>query len=144
MKMYALISSILVIIIFSGCTIKQEIKPVKNMDNNKTLCIIENPPVREGFLDTMQENLLSKGYNIKIIQNNQTKYDCPIEITYIGKWSWDLAIYLAYANIKVYKNNNLIGEANYDSTKASMTFSKFVNGNDKINELLDLLFPYNN
>jgi hypothetical protein len=67
--------------------------------------------------------------------------DCPITSTYTANWRWDLAIYMAYADIKIYNGGKVIGEANYDATRAGLNGGKFIDADKKINELVDQLFP---
>ena len=148
MRIYTLLNVILITLILTGCSIKhnihQNVKPIRDTDyNHKVLCIIENPSVRKGFLETMKSNLLSKEFVVIVTPNASDRNDCSMKVTYVGYWSWDIAIYLAYANIKIYKNNEIIGEATYDSTSGGGG-GKFINGAEKINELVDFLLPYEN
>ena len=45
------------------------------------------------------------------------------------------------ADIKVYNNGELSGQATYDSTKGGANMAKFIKGEAKIAELVDQLFP---
>ena len=55
--------------------------------------------------------------------------------------SWDLTIFMSYANIRVYKNGVLEGEALYDATGGGLTLSKFIDAETKVRELVNQLFP---
>jgi hypothetical protein len=66
---------------------------------------------------------------------------CPVTSTYTANWRWDLAMYMAYANIKVYSNGEQSGEAVYDALRGGANMSKFVQGETKIAELVNQLFP---
>jgi hypothetical protein len=46
---------------------------------------------------------------------------------------------MIYANIKVFRNGTLRGEATYDA-RANIGFGKFINGADKVRELARGLF----
>lgn len=140
MSLIRLSSISICIVILSGCSIKQEVKSVAPL-NNKEICIIENPPVREGFLATYNHTLTKKGYKVKLIPQDSSLDTCKVVSTYMGRWSWDLAIYLAYAEINVYKNGELIGNALYDSRSGSANMGKFIKGEEKIIELTNKLFP---
>ncbi len=128
------------IVLFTGCSIKQEVDPVTTI-KKKEICIINNPPVRQGFLATYRKVLTNKGYKVKIIAANSPLDTCKNVSTYMGRWSWDVGIYMSYAKIEVFQNGQRIGNVLYDSRSGSANMSKFVNGNDKITELVNQLFP---
>lgn len=129
------------ILLLSACSIKQEVKPV-TITTDKKICIIEDKAVRAGFLETYRNVLTQKGFNIQLLEKDASLDSCKIVSTYMGKWSWDLAIYLAFAEIEVYEDGKLIGNVLYDSTSgAGNVFKKFVNGEKKITELVNQLFP---
>jgi len=55
-----------------------------------------------------------------------------------------MALYMALAEIKIFRNGEKVGEAIYDSRKGSFAgggFKKFIKGEEKIFELVNLLFP---
>jgi hypothetical protein len=61
----------------------------------------------------------------------------------MGRWKWDVALYMALAEIKIFRNGEKVGEAIYDSRKGSFAgggFKKFIKGEEKIYELVNLLF----
>lgn len=138
--MYKKIALIFCSFIFlPSCSITQNIQPSK-MSNHNELCIIENPDVREGFLIEFSSTLDELGRSYKVVSEAAIPTDCNWTATYIGKWSWDLSLYMAYAEIKVFHNGSLDGEAQYDSTNGSATMSKFIEAAPKIRELVTALF----
>jgi len=139
MKKLVLVFGALVIL-FSGCSIKREVKPVgKEID--KEVCIIEDTSVRQGFLQTYEQTLEQMGYKVKIIAQGSDKSACKTTSTYMGKWSWDLAIYLSYARINVYQDGELIGTALYDSRGGdARIFDKFGEGEEMIKSLVEELY----
>ncbi|MGH8691051.1 MAG: Sbal_3080 family lipoprotein [Burkholderiales bacterium] len=124
----------------SGCAIHQKISPVSELQV-KQICVIENPAVREGFLSTYRLTLAEKGYDVRVISKLASSSDCPITSTYTANWRWDLALYLAYAEIKVYDGGKLAGEAVYDALSGGANLNKFIRGEEKIKELVNELFP---
>jgi hypothetical protein len=124
----------------SGCAIHQNVRPV-NSFQAKEVCIIENPAVKEGFYDSYRRTLATKGYAVKRLPVSASIRDCAITSTYTAKWRWDLALYMAYAEIKVYGNGQLIGEAIYDSQRGGGNMGKFIDADKKITELTNQLFP---
>ena len=140
MKFYKLLILPILLMLLSGCNIKQNIQPASTL-KTKEICIVNNPPVRAGFLTAYIQELHKKGYKTKLLAANSPLNSCKVVSTYMGRWSWDMAIYLAYADIKVYKNGQLAGSAVYDSRSGSANMSKFIDGEEKIKELTNQLFP---
>ena len=140
MKLYRLLILLAGLLFFSGCSIKQNIQPTSVL-KTKEICIISNPPVRAGFLTAYTQELHRKGYKTKLLAANSSFDSCKIVSTYMGRWKWDLALYLAYADIKVYRNGQLAGSAIYDSRDGGANMNKFVKGEEKIKELVNQLYP---
>jgi hypothetical protein len=124
-----------------ACTITQRVMPVPP-DLQDEVCIIENPAVRPGFVAEYQSALGARGYRHRMLPEDARSSDCLITSTYIGRWSWDMALYMSYAEIKVYNDGRLVGEALYDSTHGGgRIFEKFIDAEPKIQELVAELFP---
>ena len=124
----------------TGCAINQTIKPVEHLDGTQ-VCIVENLAVKPGFLATYKRVLAEKGYAVTQLPPSAPLTECPVTSTYTANWRWDLALYMAFADIKVYKNGQLAGEATYDSLHGGANMSKFIKGDAKITELVNQLFP---
>jgi hypothetical protein len=110
------------------------------MDTHE-LCIIDNPNVRSTFLEEYRRVLSAKGYQTKVLDKSASVDDCPITSTYTANWRWDLAMYMAFAQITVYANGKKVGDALYDSLSGSGNLGKFISAETKIRELVDQLFP---
>jgi hypothetical protein len=123
-----------------GCAITQAVKPIPQLDEPE-ICIIQAPAVRPGFLDTYRRTLAAKGYRVRQLPPESTVKDCPVVSTYMGLWSWDLALYVSFAEIVVYKSGEEIGRATYDARQGGANMGKFVKGEEKIGELVNALFP---
>ncbi|MFJ5444702.1 Sbal_3080 family lipoprotein [Methylobacillus methanolivorans] len=130
----------LMMINLTACAIHQKVKPVEVLQE-KEVCIIENPAVRAGFLDTYKQSLMSKGYHPRQLPASSSLTTCPISSTYTANWRWDLALYMEYAEIKVYEQAKPIGEATYNSRNGGASLGKFIDAEKKIRELVDQLFP---
>lgn len=127
--------------ITTGCTITREVRPVALQPAEKEICVIEDPAVREGFLTTYRSALEKKGYTVRTLQKGSPITSCPITSTYMGRWSWDLAIYLNYAEINVYRDGASIGQALYDGRRGGGRMDKFGSGEKRITDLVNQLFP---
>lgn len=127
-----------VLVFVQGCTITQVVEPAE-MSKGKVLCVIENPAVRAGFLQEFRNVLSLKGIQYKVVHEHSAISDCEWTATYVGKWSWDLALYMSYAEINVYHNGVLDGKAFYDSRSGGGNMSKFIDAEEKIQELVEEL-----
>lgn len=137
--MKPLIAPILVVLI-SGCAIHQTVKPVAHFDD-RVICIIEKPSVKAGFLETYKRVLTGKGYQVRQLPPSASLVECTITSTYTATWRWDLSLYMAFAEIKVYKSGKPVGEAAYDSQSGGANPGKFIDAETKVTELVNQLFP---
>jgi hypothetical protein len=124
----------------TGCAIHQTVQPVAHF-TQKEVCLIDNPSVKAGFIESYKRALESKGFVAKKLPSSASIIECPITSTYTANWRWDLALYMEYAEIKVYNNGKPIGEAKYDSKRAGLNTGKFIDADKKIGELVNQLFP---
>ena len=127
--------------LLTGCAITQEVRPVGKLESRE-VCLIENPAVSQpGFLIAYRQALADKGYSVKQLPPTATVNDCPITSRYTANWRWDLAMYMAFADIRVYREGQQVGQATYDSLKGGANMGKFIKGEEKIRELVNQLFP---
>jgi hypothetical protein len=124
----------------AGCAIHQTVKPVEKLEG-KQICVIENPAVRAGFVEAYRNSLTAKGYAVRQLPASAAITDCPVTSTYLANWRWDLAMYMAYAEIRVFSNGKQVGEARYDSMRGGANMNKFIAADKKIDELVNQLFP---
>ena len=130
---------IIIMVFLQGCSIKREIKPVEQLDD-KEICIVENFNVKKSFLNSYEKALKKVGLNVRILPEDSNLNSCYVTSTYTARWSWDLAIYLSYVQLDVYKDSKLSGSAHYDSRHGSGNMSKFIKGDELVNDLVDELF----
>ncbi len=85
----------------------------------------------------------AKGYQVRQLPASASLVQCPITSTstYTANWRWDLATYMALAEIKVYNQGKPVGEAKYDAMHGGGNMGKFIDADKKINELVNQLFP---
>lgn len=126
--------------LIAGCSITQTVVPVADVVTNE-ICIKENPAVREGFLPELRNALQQKGFSVTMLDESANTADCPTVVTYTARWSWDLTIYMSYAEIAVYQGGKPTGKALYDATSGGGRLDKFIDAEPKIRELVDELFP---
>ncbi|QRH01450.1 hypothetical protein JQC75_16620 [Shewanella litorisediminis] len=136
--MKKIMTLVLAVGVLAGCTIKQHVDPV-NLDKQAAICILENPDVREGFLLEMEKVLREKQINYRVVKELDARDGCEWTATYTASWAWDLALYLVYAEIKVFHQGKLDGEAIYDARMGGANMSKFIDAEPKIRELIEQL-----
>lgn len=123
--------------LLASCAIKQTVEPAE-ISNDAVVCIVENPAVREGFLAELTKILDEKKVNYRVV-DKQESLNCEWTATYLARWNWDLALYMSYAEIKVFQNGQLDGEAIYDASMGAASLGKFIDAETKIRELVDSL-----
>jgi hypothetical protein len=126
--------------VINGCSIRQTVKPVELSGQPMEICIIKNEKIRPGFLDAYTDALKAKSVQVRTLDDGASLNECTITSTYTAHWGWDLAMYMKYAEIKVYRSPALIGLAVYDATWGGGRPDKFINAENKIRELVDELF----
>lgn len=124
----------------TGCSIQQTVKPVKSLDVTQ-ICIVSNPSVRASFSDKLQSLLSLRGFDVRMLTSGTPVKACPISLTYTASWRWDLALYMAHAQINVFEQGLPAGDAVYDARSGGGSLGKFINADQKIEELVNQLFP---
>ncbi|HWU99350.1 MAG TPA: Sbal_3080 family lipoprotein, partial [Oxalicibacterium sp.] len=99
------------------------------------------PAVKNSFVESYKRALIQKGYEVKLLPANASLIECPITSTYTANWQWDLALYMAYAQVIVYNNAKPVGSASYDARRGGGNMNKFIDADKKIHELVNQLFP---
>ena len=122
----------------SACSIKQKIDPIE-VTSATEVCIVENKDVREGFLKEFEKVLQQKQIKYRLIQELDAQNGCEWTATYTANWAWDLALYMVYAEIKVFYQGKLDGEAIYDARMGGANMNKFIDAEPKIRELVEQL-----
>lgn len=123
----------------SACTSVQ-IKPVSvaNNDPVQEVCIVNNSQVTiPNFESIIIKRIQSHNIRTKTI-HSVNKNDCQYKLYYTARRSWDLATYLSQADLKLYKNNMLVGSVEFKQGGASPI--KWRGVESKMNPLVDKLF----
>ena len=126
--------------VLAGCAIHQRVEPVAKIEL-KQICVVENPRVRATFLAAYQRALEGMGFVVQVLPENAALSACPLVSNYLARWQWDLALYMAYAEFKVFHDGNQVGGAFYNAQSSGANPSKFINAEQKVKELVDQMFP---
>ncbi|WP_342593241.1 Sbal_3080 family lipoprotein [Ramlibacter agri] len=124
----------------AGCAIHQTVRPV-DVALEREICVIENPSVKAGFIEAYKRSLATKGYAVRQLPASAPITACATTTTYTASWRWDLALYMAYAEIRVFTAGKQVGEAKYDSLRGGGNMNKFIDADRKVDELVNQLFP---
>jgi hypothetical protein len=126
----------------SGCSIKQTVTPATlSAELAPEICTIPAIGLRTGFDTTYQQLLRDKGFRTRQMAPGSSPNRCPLSTTYTGRWGWDLALYMKYADIRVYEKGRQVGRAEYDARWGAGRPDKFISAENKITQLTNQLFP---
>jgi hypothetical protein len=79
-------ASILLMALLPGCAITQHVNPAK-VSAGTEICVLENPAVREGFLEALKDSVVASGYRYRQLPPTAKTDECPVALTYVGRWS---------------------------------------------------------
>jgi hypothetical protein len=128
--------------LLAGCAITQQVTPFKSAQRSQDLCLVRNSEVvQDGFHDVYVRVLERKGFTVKTLADKSPVASCPLLATYEAIYRWDLAIYLARADLRVFTDGQEAGRALYDSLSGGANMNKFIRTEPKLTELVDQLFP---
>jgi hypothetical protein len=107
--------------------------------NSAKIVIINDKQTRSGFQDAMESWLSMNNYDY-IVAPEGSKYDFEkINLEYVGKWSWDLALFMSDARISAYHEGQRVGYVQYEAPN-SLNANKFGNAEERIGYMMDVLF----
>lgn len=151
MKIIRLIIVPFWILLLVGCASSQQVTKLQKPP--RTVCIANHEAVREGVLDALQEGFHAHGANTKTIraiyEKSHNQYNprvfpdelqgCDALAFYVANWTWDIAMYMYFANIWVtdVAMTKKIAAATY---QAGAGPSKWINAREKILELVDEMY----
>jgi hypothetical protein len=129
-------------IALSGCAITQNVTPSGLDQRAQELCLVRNSEVvQEAFHDVYVRVLEKKGFVVRSLPDKAAITSCPLLATYEAIYRWDLAIYLARADLRIYADGKESGRALYDALGGGGNMNKFIRTEPKLTELVDQLFP---
>ena len=135
------LAACLPLVLLAGCAIHQNVRPVEAGLGDTQVCIINNPEVRPAVMATYRKALADKGYTVRELPPTAAITECRVTSTYRANWRWDLAMYMHYAEFRVFVDGKEKGVAIYDATHGGGNPNKFIDADKKIAELVNQLFP---
>lgn len=129
-------------LVLSGCAITQEVTSSELSQRGQKLCLVRNSEVvQDGFHDVYVHVLEKKGFRVRTLPDNSPSTSCPLVATYEAIYRWDMAIYLARVDLRIWADGREAGRAVYDSLSGGANMNKFIKTEPKLAELVDQLFP---
>jgi len=117
------------------------------------ICIAKHDAVKDSFLEAMQEGFTKNNATTKVIQGTYVKKNnmyhptinkndlssCDAIAFYVANWTWDLAMYMSFANIWItdIDMTKKIAQATY---QAGGGLDKFISAREKTLELVDQMY----
>jgi len=140
MNLHVLVAT--TVVALSGCAITQDVTPSGLDQRAQELCLVRNSEVvQDGFHDVYVRVLEKKGFRVRTLADKSATTSCPLVGTYEAIYRWDLAIYLARADLRIWADGKEAGHAVYDSLSGGANMNKFIRTEPKLTELVDQLFP---
>ena len=107
--------------------------------NNAGIVIVKDNDTRNGFLETIERWLDNHNFEYVVVSDNSKHQLDKLTLEYVGRWSWDLALYLREARISAYHEGQRVGEVEFKAAN-SLNFNKFGNAEKRISYMMDALF----
>jgi hypothetical protein len=120
----------------SACaSLEQNVKPVDV--ENLQLCVIENQAVKNDYLHKLKSALDQEGIKYTVATNT-----CPLQLEYDASYAWDITIFLESTEIRILRDGEVIGQANYEvpGGRWSLNQEKFKKDEGTIRGLVKELF----
>ena len=126
------------LVLLSACTITTHVNPIPR-DTVKAVCIKENTATwSKEFLPALRAQFERHGIATSVYPENPPA-DCRYRVEYDANWGWDLAVYLKYADIRIFDGPQMIGQATYDARGGSGRLDKFGRTDEMLSQLMTKL-----
>jgi len=106
--------------------------------NDAKIVIVKDNDTRNGFLEAMERWLDNHNFEYVVVPDNSKHQLDKLTLEYVGKWSWDLALYLREARISAYQEGQRVGEVEFRAAN-SLNLNKFGNAEKRISYMMDAL-----
>jgi hypothetical protein len=135
-----ILALVLMSALLSACAINKKIEPVKQA-GIESVCIKQNTAVAMDAFEPLLQRLIEEQGIKTAVYTGAKPIDCRVGVEYTARWRWDLAMYLFYAQIRVFDQSGQIGLAEYDAMMGGANLGKFGTTEEKITPLVKQLFP---
>ncbi|TCB80605.1 Sbal_3080 family lipoprotein [Acinetobacter sp. ANC 4173] len=136
----------LMLLCLQACTSVQ-VKPIASNDVHaiNEICIALNPAVTiNDFVPVIEKRIQYYGVKTRVLNADEAR-KCTHQLQYSARRSWDGITYLSWAELKIYKNGQPIGEAEYKlKGKGGLSLMKWQSVETKMNPVVDKLLARKN
>jgi hypothetical protein len=127
------------LISIASCAINENVDPLP-VSQMKEICLMENKGVHmDGFLPEIVSQFERYGVTAKPYTGDLPT-TCRFHAEYTANWRWDLAMYLSYAEVRIYDGPNRVGRIEYDARLGGANMGKFGTTESKLGPMFDKLF----
>ncbi|EOU2464899.1 Sbal_3080 family lipoprotein [Vibrio navarrensis] len=138
--MYKKIIILSLSVLLAACaTPKYTAEAISGENQSKEITIVKDDATREIFLDSMQEWCLDTAHKCTVVSDGTPPKSSELTLTYVSRWSWDFRTFIADAQVKAYKNNEKVGEVEFNAPNSAST-DKWGDDKKRIITMMDILF----
>ena len=125
--------------LLTSCTTITVDKLDRSLHPVDTICIRTNPKVIvPKFTDVLVDGFRRHGIRPRVFQGSTMPSECEYVLTYTARRSWDLAPFLSYVELNVYRRNEKVASATYEHS-GGLAFNKWADPEDKLEPVFDEL-----
>jgi len=137
--MKGLISICLIVALLAGCTAVR-VSELAKRHNIQHVCIEENKKVKvRDFLPVLEEGFNKHLITTEVYSGKKPDH-CLYKVTYTALRSWDMVTYLSHAEVRIYKRDSKVAEAEYHLRgKGGFALTKFAGVRRKMMPVMDKL-----
>lgn len=105
------------------------------------VCIEKNPKVIvDEFLPVVRDEFSNHGITTEVYEGNVVPKKCTYHMTYTAFQTWDIAMYMHHAELKLFKGTTRIGDAEYHlNGKGGFAPTKWASTKEKMKPVIDKL-----
>jgi hypothetical protein len=120
----------------AGCAVRTHVAPSPALPVVTTLYVQNNPAVfMSGFLPEMLTQLRAQGFHV-VTYDGARPPAAVYRLTYTANWKWHWAMYLSYFHVTFWRNDTVLGSAEYDARRVGPNPDKYGPTAGKIRPLL--------
>jgi hypothetical protein len=111
------------------------------VDTSKKIIIINHKKTRAGFQNAMETWLNDNDKKFEALPASTVRDTNFLTLEYIGRWSWDLGLFLSDAEIKAYRDGQQVGAVQFLAPNTFNT-SKYGDAKERVGYMMDVLFGF--
>ena len=101
--------------------------------------VVTDSETKPGFLDAITNWLNDNNYTYSVVPDHSQHDFDKLTLEYVGRWAWDLAIYLSEARVEGFHGGQRVGSVEYRAPN-TLSGAKFGNAAERVNYMLEVLF----